>query len=240
MSTDLHTLSGAFALNALSAEEAEQFRRHLEDCAVCRQEVRELQQAAARMGASEAVPPPAYLKARVLSAADRTPQLPPRTGGGGTVIEVSPHRWGRRMLLAAAAVVLVVAGGIGISQLGNEPDEQQSLLAEGVVRVFEAEDAHRAEMPTENGGTIRVAASPELNQMAVDTDELPPLDDQHVYQLWAVHDGAMQSVGVLEPDKGAYMDMPTPDTEVAITVEPVGGSEQPTTDPIMRVNPSEI
>lgn len=240
MSTDLHTLSGAFALNALSAEEAEQFRRHLQDCAVCRQEVRELQQAAARMGASEAVPPPAYLKARVLSAADRTPQLPPRTGGGGTVIEVSPHRWGRRMLLAAAAAVLVVAGGIGISQLGNESDEQQSLLAEGVVRVFEAEDAHRAEMPTENGGTIRVAASPELNQMAVDTDELPPLDDQHVYQLWAVHDGAMESVGVLEPDKGAYMDMPTPDTEVAITVEPVGGSEQPTTDPIMRVNPSEI
>lgn len=240
MSTDLHTLSGAFALNALSAAEAEQFRRHLEDCAVCRQEVRELQQAAARMGASEAVPPPAYLKARVLSAADRTPQLPPRTGGGGNVIEVPPHRWGRRMLLAAAAVVLVVAGGIGISQLGNESDEQQSLLAEGVVRVFEAEDAHRAEMPTENGGTIRVAASPELNQMAVDTDELPPLDDQHVYQLWAVHDGAMESVGVLEPDKGAYMDMPTPDTEVAITVEPVGGSEQPTTDPIMRVNPSEI
>ncbi|HEY0775967.1 MAG TPA: anti-sigma factor [Nocardioidaceae bacterium] len=240
MSTDLHTLSGAFALNALSAEEAEQFRRHLEACAVCRQEVRELQQAAARMGASEAVPPPAYLKARVLSAADRTPQLPPRTGGGGNVIEVPPHRWGRRMLLAAAAAVLVVAGGIGISQLGNESDEQQSLLAEGVVRVFEAEDAHRAEMPTETGGTLRVAASPELNQMAVDTDELPPLDDQHVYQLWAVHDGAMESVGVLEPDKGAYMDMPTPDTEVAITVEPVGGSEQPTTDPIMRVNPSEI
>lgn len=254
MSTDLHTLSGAFALNALSAEEADEFRRHLEACAVCRQEVRELQQAAARMGMSEAVPPPAYLKARVLSAADRTPQLPPRTTGrdtgaggeggtggtGGTVIEVAPHRWGRRMLLAAAAVVLVVAGGIGISQLGNGSDEQQSLLAEGVVRVFEADDAHQAEMPTEIGGKIRVAASPELNQMAVDTDELPPLDDQHVYQLWAVQGEAMQSVAVLEPEKGAYMDMPTPDTEVAITVEPLGGSEQPTTDPIMRVNPSEI
>jgi anti-sigma-K factor RskA len=45
---------------------------------------------------------------------------------------------------------------------------------------------------------------------------------------------------VLEPEKGAYMDMPTPDTEVAITVEPRGGSAQPTTEPIMRVNPSEI
>jgi anti-sigma-K factor RskA len=95
-------------------------------------------------------------------------------------------------------------------------------------------------METEIGGKIAVAASPELNQMAVDTDELPPLDADHVYQLWAVRDGAMESVGVLEPEKGAYMDMPTPDTEVAITVEPRGGSAQPTTEPIMRVNPSEI
>ena len=240
MSTDLHTLSGAYALNALSAEEAEQFRRHLEACPACSQEVRELQQAAATMGTSEAVAPPAYLKSRVLTAADRTPQLPPQTTRGN-VIEVPRHRWGTRFLLAAAAAVVIVAGVIGISQIGDDGSgEQQSLLADGVVRVFEAEDAQTATMETENGGRISVAASPGLNQMAVDTDELPPLDDQHVYQLWAVRDGGMESVGVLEPEKGAYMDMPTPDTEVAITVEPRGGSEQPTTEPIMRVNPSEI
>ena len=39
MSSDLHTLSGAYALNALSAEEAEQFQRHLEACPACTQEV---------------------------------------------------------------------------------------------------------------------------------------------------------------------------------------------------------
>ncbi len=137
--------------------------------------------------------------------------------------------------------MVIVAGAIGISQIGDDGSgERQSLLADGVVRVFDAEDAHKAEMETEIGGKIAVAASPELNQMAVDTDELPPLDADHVYQLWAVRDGAMESVGVLEPEKGAYMDMPTPDTEVAITVEPRGGSAQPTTEPIMRVNPSEI
>jgi anti-sigma-K factor RskA len=240
MSTDLHTLSGAFALDALSVEEAEQFRRHLEACPACRQEVRELQEAAGRMGMSEAVLPPAYLKARVLTAADRTPQKPPRTGGG-TVVEVPPHRWGRRLLMAAAAVVIVVGAAFGIGQLGDDSQEApESLLAEGVVRVFEAADAHTAEMPTENGGKIRVAASPELDQMAVDTDELPTLDEEHVYQLWAVHGGTVESVGVLKPEEGAYMAMPTPDTEVAITVEPAGGSAQPTTDPIMRVNPSEI
>jgi anti-sigma-K factor RskA len=240
MSTDLHTLSGAFALNALSAEEAEQFRKHLEACDACSQEVRELQQAAARMGANEVVAPPAYLKAKVLTAADRTPQLPPVAGGGGNVVKLPRQRWGR-FLLAAAAVVLVAAGAIGVSQLGgDQAEQQQNLLAEGVIRVFEAEDAHTATMETAIGGQISVAASPGLNQMAVDTAELPPLDDQHVYQLWAVRDGGMEPVTVLEPEKGAHMDMPTPDTAVAITVEPVGGSAQPTGEPIMQVNPSEI
>jgi anti-sigma-K factor RskA len=240
MSTDLHLLSGAFALDALSPEEAEQFHRHLEECPACRQEVRELQEAAARMGMSEAVPPPAYLRQRVLAAAGRTPQLPPHARAGGTVVDVAPHRWGRKMLLAAAAAVLVVAGGVGISQLGDQAEEQDSLLAEGVVRVFEAEDAHTAEMPTEIGGRIRVAASPELDRIAVDTDELPPLDEEHVYQLWAISGEGIQSMGVLDPDKGAHLDMPAVDTEVAITVEPAGGSVQPTTAPIMRVNPSTI
>jgi anti-sigma-K factor RskA len=240
MSTDLHTLSGAYALNALSVEEVEQFRQHLEACPACRQEVRELQQAAATMGASEAAPPPAYLKAKVLTAADRTPQLPPHATGG-TVVQVPPHRWGARLLLVAAAVVVIVAGAIGISQIGgDEPNEQQSLLAEGVVRVFQAEDAHTATMETKNGGKISVATSPELGEMAVDTDELPPLDEEHVYQLWAIQEGAAASVGILEPEKGAAMEMPEADTEVAITVEPLGGSTQPTTEPIMQVNPSEV
>lgn len=240
MSTELHTLSGAYALNALSAEEAEQFRRHLEACQACRQEVSELQQAAATMGASEAVAPPSYLRAKVLSAADRTPQLPPHTGNAG-VIHVAPHRWGTRLLLAAAAVVVILAGAIGISQIGdNGPSEQQSLLAEGVVKVFQADDAHSATMETANGGKISVAASSKLGEMAVDTEDLPALDKKHVYQIWAIHGGAFSSVGVVEREKGAAMELPEPDTEVAITVEPAGGSKQPTTDPIMQVDPRKV
>lgn len=235
MSTDLHTLSGAYALNALSPEEAEQFRRHLDECPSCAQEVLELQQAAARMGSSEAVEPPAHLRAKVLAAVDRTPQSPPR---GGNVVQMPRRTWGSRLLVAAAAAVLVVGGAIGISQLqDDEPDVQ---LAEGVVRVFEANDANTATMATENGGRISVATSPALGQMAVDTDELPELDDEHVYQLWAIRGESVAPVGILEREKGAAMPMPGPDTEVAITVEPAGGSQQPTTAPIMRVNPSSV
>ena len=241
MSTELHTLSGAYALNALSAEEAEQFRRHLDACTACRQEVRELQQAAADMGAAESSAPPAPLRRRVLTAVDRTPQMPPRDGAGpatgGTVTELRRRPWGTRLLVAAAAALLVGAVAVGIDQLRGD-EEQGTLLAQEVVQVFEAEDANTATMETANGGRISVATSPGRGEMAVDTDELPELDEDHVYQLWAIQGGETTSVTVLEPEKGAAMEMPAPDIEVAITIEPAGGSEQPTTEPIMQVNPT--
>ena len=234
MSTDLHTLSGAYAVDALSPEEAEEFRKHLEACPACRDEVRELREAAALMGASEATPPPAHLRASVLTAASRQPQLPPKVS---PLDSVRKRRWSPRLLAAAAAVLMVVGIGIGYDQL-RQPDQVQ---ANPVAQVFNAPDAHRATMSTSNGGTISVATSPSLNKMAVDTDELPPLEAGQVYQLWAIADDTPQSAGLLEdPDKGAAMEMPAEGIAVAITIEPAGGSDLPTTEPIMEVVPSEV
>ena len=41
MSADLHTLTGAYAADALSGTERLAFERHLDDCPACAQEVRE-------------------------------------------------------------------------------------------------------------------------------------------------------------------------------------------------------
>lgn len=236
MSAEPHTLSGAFVLDALSPEEAEQFRRHLQSCAVCREEVRELREAAARMGAVEAAAPPPQLKSRVLAAADRTPQKPPRLGSSGTT--PGPRRWAPRLLAAAAAVVVLAGGAIGLNAVLNNDDGGG--LQAAVVQVFEAGDAHVAEVETSHG-PLRVATSPTENEMAVDTSDLVPLDREHVYQLWAIQDGSPVSVGVLEdPKGGAAMEMPATGTEVAITVEPAGGSEQPTGDPIAQVDPAAV
>ena len=195
MSTDLHSLSGAFALDALSADEAQRFRTHLQGCAVCQQEVRELREAATRMAEVEAVPPPAALKARVLAAADRTPQKPPKVAD--TVAPSSRRRWVPRLAAAAAAVVLAVAAGVGVAQLAGD-DER-------------------------------------------DTSGLHLLDDQHVYQLWSINGGAPTSAGVLDdPGTGASMDLPATGSQVAITVEPAGGSDQPTTEPIVVVDPATV
>jgi anti-sigma-K factor RskA len=232
---ELHTLSGAYAIDALSDDEAAAFRTHLDTCVACCEEVRELRSAAARMGASEAIVPPAHLKERVLEAADRTPQLPPKV----TSIKARrPNGWMPKLLTAAAAVVLIVGAVLGIGQLQRGDDTVP--LAAGVSQVFEAPDAHTAEVKTAKG-VLRVATSPSKGEMAVDTRDLAPLDDDHVYQLWAIVDGTMTSAGLVEDkDAGAHMAMPAAGTQVAITVEPAGGSQEPTTDPIIQVDPSAV
>jgi anti-sigma-K factor RskA len=233
MSTEIHTLSGAYAVDALSAEEAALFRAHLEECAVCRQEVQELREAASLMGASEASDPPVALKRRVLAEVDRTPQQPPKV----TAIGARRRRFAPKLVAAAAAVVLVGGVAVGIGQLGGD---DEAPLAAPVSQVFEAPDRRLAEVETDRG-TVRVATSPARGEMAVDARDLEPLDDEHVYQIWSVAGAQPSSVGLLDDEvNGASMPMPDPGTEVAITIEPAGGSEQPTTDPLVQVDPASV
>lgn len=246
MSTDVHTLSGAYALDALDPEEAAEFRRHLAECPACRDEVRELRSAAARMGAAEAVSPPAELKDRVLAAVDRTPQQPPTVAASRTepasladrrrAREARP-RFGRWLGAAAAAAVVVVGGVVGIQALQDD----DPALSPSVTQVLEAADARTATVETANGGQLTVGVSPERDEMAVDTRDLPDPGEGLVYQVWAVHGTEMVSAAVLDdPDSGAAMGMPEEGTEVALTVEPAGGSEQPTGDPIVQVDPRDL
>jgi len=76
---ELHTLTGAYALDALDSAERDRFTRHLPRCPLCENEVRGLQETAARLGVAVAAVPPGYLRARVLTAAANIRQLPPET-----------------------------------------------------------------------------------------------------------------------------------------------------------------
>jgi anti-sigma-K factor RskA len=235
MSIDLHTLSGAYAVDALSPAEAEEFERHLEQCPACRDEVRELQEAAARMGASEAIRPPHALRARVLAAADTHPQLPPKV----TPIEAARSRRRLPRLVGAAAAVILAATGTFAVLQSRDPDGPP-VAANPVSQVFDAPDAHTATVTTANGGRLKVATSDGRGQMAVETDGLPKLDGR-TYQMWAVHNGQATSVGTIDDlEAGKVMPIPTAGTKVAITIEPAGGSKQPTDEPIIEMDPEGV
>jgi anti-sigma-K factor RskA len=239
MSTDLHMLSGAYAIDALSPAEAEQFEKHLDECPACRDEVRELQSAAARMGAGEATLPPAGLKARVLAAADQQPQLRPKVT---SIDSRRSRRWVPRVAGAAAAVVLVAGAAVGIgTQLGNDDQDGPPVAANPVSEVFNAPDAHVETVKTADGHRLTVATSSDSGQMAIKTTTLARLKDDQVYQMWAKHNGRVTSVGVIDDLKaGKVMPIPTYGTTVAITVEPDGGSKKPTNPPIVEMDPQAI
>lgn len=79
MAHDPSLFAGGAALNALDELEAEQFRRHLQDCPTCQVELSGFAETAARLGSASAEAPPASMRSAVLAAVAVTRQLPPLT-----------------------------------------------------------------------------------------------------------------------------------------------------------------
>lgn len=86
--TDLHSLTGVYALDALDEDERREFEQHLEACEACEREVREFRTVTARLAASAEVPPPPSLRSAVMRATAES-------GPAQTV------QWATRELLAA-------------------------------------------------------------------------------------------------------------------------------------------
>lgn len=237
MSIDIHALSGAYALGALDAAEAADFEEHLRGCDPCRAEVGEFREVAARLGESLSERPPAALRERVLAQADRTRQDPPLPQ---RLDARRPSRTRRVVLGLAAAVLVGIAGVVGVQALDEETAPAPALAAPAA-EVFSAGDAESVAVPTTTGGTLKVAVSKGRGEMAVDARELPDPGEGKVYQLWTGDGEEMIDAGVLPPGTtGAAMPLPEEGDTVNVTVEPAGGSEQPTSDPIVTVEPARI
>lgn len=66
--TDLHSLTGVYALDALDEDERREFEQHLEACEACQREVGEFRTVTAHLAASAEEPPPPWLRSAVLRA----------------------------------------------------------------------------------------------------------------------------------------------------------------------------
>ncbi len=248
---DVHTLTGAYAADALDGADREQFEAHLAVCEDCREEVRGLRETVALLGVAASVPPPQRLKASVLDQVSRTPQLPPLPVAAPAV--PAPRRSaGSRLLAAAAALVLVAGLGVGVLGLQARQDaQQQAQQAREAARQAQVElgriqaviadpSARTIRQPVSGGGTATVVvAGREAVLLGAD---LEPLPADRLYQLWYVGgDGRITSAGLgpaAADGAGRWSRLlegvPT-GTAVAISVEPLGGSPQPTTIPLVAV-----
>src|SRR3954468_20321007 len=237
MTAELHTLTGAYALDAVSDVERARFERHLAECAACRQEVAELRATGTWLGVAETVGPPPELKALGLARPPRPRQLPPRV-----TVPRKPGRtkaFGLRVALFGAAAAAVVAVGVGVVTTSAPPAPGDSVLsAPGAPpapadSVLSAPDAPAIQSAGEGSATLVVSRS--RNQAVLLASGLPALDAGHVYQVWMIRAGEALSAGLLQP-RMLMSDLPPGIDRIGITVEPAGGSAGPTTPAVTRIS----
>jgi anti-sigma-K factor RskA len=236
MNPDVHALAGAYALDALPADEAGEFTKHLRQCDACQQEAGELQVTAAQLGLAVTAPPPPQLRVRVLHAVERTRQVPPVLDP--TDIAGARHRRRSRRLAAAAAVVLVLAAGL-LAGRSTLDDAAQPSASGPVAAVMDAPDARSSTKTLRGGGSMTLVSSRALDEAVILGEHLPRLDQAHDYQLWMVDPaGRARSADVLIDGLGERSTGPNlihglrPGDKIAITEEPAGGSVQPTSTPL--------
>jgi len=238
---DLHTLTGAYALHALPEDERREFERHLGDCEACTQEVRELSATAARLGLAVAETPPRELRERVLLEITTvrqeapTPRRVGHAGGGG--------RTGRWTTFALAACIAAAAafGGVAVwqnqvaqdaRQEANQAQRQSDQLAE----VLSAPDAKTTSGELTGGARGTVVVSQDQNRAVFLASGMERPPSGKVYQLWFNDEGTMRSAGLMDPaasDDAVLLDGPVDRaTGMGITVEPAGGSAEPTSSPV--------
>jgi anti-sigma-K factor RskA len=243
MTVELHTLTGAYATHALGADEIADFENHLDGCVACQQETRELIATVARIGEAEFQAPPPELKARIMAEIGRTRQLPPLGGGNGNVVELERRRRNRFMLTAAASVaaLAIVGGGIagGIAWHEHSQNHQVEANSAAIAAVLSAPDA-RTVTATGPDGSRGTAVVSDIRHSAVfSAASWPSPPSGKVYQLWVIDAAGARSAGLLHRTADGSVspvvatNVPAVGASFGVTLEPAGGSKQPTTKPVL-------
>ena len=211
---------------------------------------------AALLGASlRPVDPPAAIRASLLETIAREPQTERADGdgdsAGASVVSLDARRrrsaWRTGLLRAAAAVVLLGVGiGVGRWSARGAVDEAMDSMAatQHYAHLNQAQDVQRVTDTMPDGHVATLTWSRDMSMTAL---TLPAAMKESAggrsLQVWLKEGETTTSLGVYDPRDGAgfsFLDiMPKPGQQIVITMEPAGGSAQPTTPPLVTLRVSE-
>ena len=175
---------------------------------------------------------------------------------GSEVLSLDAHRrrrsaWRTGLLRAAAAVVLVGVGiGVGRWSVRGAVDEAKDSMASSMAstqhyaHLNQAQDVQRVTDTMPDGHVATLTWSRDMSMTAL---TLPAAMKESAsgrsLQVWLKEGETTTSLGVYDPRDGAgfsFLDvMPKPGQQIVITMEPAGGSAQPTTPPLVTLRVSE-
>ncbi len=211
------------ALGALSPEQAAEVRAHLQTCDECMAEYRRLKAIANLLPLGAADP----------DAAENVP-APGLKAGVMALTQTKKQRAGTHYLLpaylpAAACLALAVFFGAMYAIERTHVNSQNATIADLVSPVAQRYTVSGGEV-VRSGGHIYLAMR-----------GMPPLPAGKVYQAWTLPKGSkrMAPSAIFTPKGGsASLRLPVDAraiTAVAVSVEPAGGSAQPTSKPLFVV-----
>lgn len=251
---DVNNMTGAFALNALSAEERSAVEAHLGESESMQKEVAEMRETASFLGrAVTPVEPSASLKLNLMALVASTPQVPealasvsalPREKSTSptTSERRAQSRWFRRPVTtfaAAVASVALVIGGVAVANTIMDADAKLAQTNQ-LVAINASNDFQQASVDFTGGGHAKLVWSVELGSSALLMDGLALLPSDKTYQLWYIDAAGARSAGTFAaagngPTWRVLDGTLAKGNTVGVTVEPSGGSTSPTTDPIIIV-----
>ncbi|MBX7447973.1 anti-sigma factor [Mycolicibacterium sp. 3033] len=232
---ELLTLATPYALHALSDHELDDIDRRLSDASpdvaeAFRAEVRAVRETMAVIAEATAFEPPPELRAQVLR------QIQRGGGGGAALRSIGPkrRRWAT-VMLAAAAVVAVGLGALGVG-VAMRPSATESTTDQ----IFAAPDVRTVSGDIPGGGTATLVFSRDRDSGVLVMNNVTPPKPGTVYQMWLVasdgpHSAGTMDAGAVTPSTTAVLPDLGSSSALAFTVEPPGGSKEPTTPPFAQL-----
>jgi anti-sigma-K factor RskA len=230
--THVSDLLPAYALGSLDADEASHIEAHLLSCWICRNESNAFQTVAEQLSlAAPAASPSPDLKDRLLQRVQTTrPRQPiPAQAARRSWLERLLPVWG---LASLGLIIALAAFNLSLWQRLNQ---LEFVTAPGGMRAIPLSGTDEA-----SGATGFVLVGADGRNGALVVDGLPPLDENRQYQLWLIRDGERTSGAVFSTDEESYggMRIKAPGSlleysAVDVTIEPAGGSLQPTGEVVL-------
>jgi anti-sigma-K factor RskA len=207
----------AHALRSLDPADEQQVVAHLEECERCRRMLSDYEGVAASLAyaAPRAVPPP-ELRDRLLAAVEPVVEAPS--------LEAAPRSrfawWPRAATVAVPVLAACVIGLVVWNvSLRNDLNTTKDSLAQN--RTVHVDGV--GNLVADQGGNVTLYA------------DMAPAPAGKVYEAWVIGSSGPIPAGTFQGGGTIVLDLSAqarPGDQVAITIEPAGGSNKPTSSPV--------
>lgn len=253
MHTDREHLAAGYVIGGLSSDEAAEAERLLHEDAEFAREVADFEETMALVAADDEPVAPSDETARAILAIPRQNVLASSgESGRDPVSEVGPVTGSRRRargnrpalyFALAASLLLLLCAVLGGAVLRIQAENEQlretvaglDIEQQEAQRLLGAPDLAAQHVEVGDGSSVTVSYSVAEQLILVTPHDMSDPEEGQDLQMWIIDQDGAHDAGLMTAEGPAVVTGPSfsADAAFGITVEPEGGSEEPTSEPLV-------